>query len=304
MACNDLAVLIPPLVDLARKVAGGDYRHADDLLELTRPGKYPPAIGELAEAFGMMLVQVEAREFHLEQIIEELASKNKVLEATLAKVRLLEKIKDHLAKFVPHQVTSLIESNPENPDLEKRDEDVSVLFLDAAGYTRMSEQVAQEKVYYLIETYFSGFLDVILENEGDINETAGDGLMIIFRHEDPRGHAANAVRAALGIRSRTNLINETHQHLFEPVTVNMGINSGLASVGSTRFEGVSGTRWTFTASGRMTNIAARISGLATNGAILAGHETYQRVRRVFRLDPAGRHQLKNIRHPIAVYRVA
>jgi len=252
----------------------------------------------------MMLVQVEAREFHLEQIIEELASKNKVLEATLAKVRLLEKIKDHLAKFVPHQVTSLIESNPENPDLEKRDEDVSVLFLDAAGYTRMSEQVAQEKVYYLIETYFSGFLDVILENEGDINETAGDGLMLIFRHEDPRGHAANAVRAALGIRSRTNLINETHQHLFEPVTVNMGINSGLASVGSTRFEGVSGTRWTFTASGRMTNIAARISGLATNGANLAGHETYQRVRRVFRLDPAGRHQLKNIRHPIAVYRVA
>lgn len=303
MASHALAALIPLLVDLARKVAGGDYRHVDDLLELTRPGKYPPAIGELAEAFGMMLVRVEAREFHLEQIIEELAAKNQALEATLAKVRLLEKIKDQLAKFVPHQVTSLIESNPENPDLEKREEDVSVLFLDAAGYTRMSEQVAQEKVNYLIETYFSSFLDVILENEGDINETAGDGLMIIFRNENPREHAANAVRAALGIRTRTRLINEAHQHLFEPVTVNMGINSGRAAVGSTRFEGITGTRWTFTASGRVTNIAARICGLATNGAILAGRETYQRVRQIFRLDPAGRHQLKNIRRPIQVYRL-
>jgi class 3 adenylate cyclase len=300
---DDLAALIPQLVDLTRKVAGGKYKHVDELFELTMPGKYPPAIGELAESFGMMLVQVEAREFHLEQIIDELAAKNKELEATLAKVRLLENIKEQLSKFVPRQVTNLIENNPENPDLEKRDEDVSVLFLDAAGYTRMSEQVAQEKVNYLIETYFSSFLDVILENEGDINETAGDGLMIIFRNVNPRGHAANAVRTAIGIRNRTSLINDAHRSLFEPVTVNMGINSGQASVGSTRFEGITGARWTFTASGRVTNIAARISGLATDGAILTGHETYRRVRQAFRLDPAGRHQLKNIHHPVLVYRV-
>lgn len=303
MECSELAALIPLLMDLTRKVAGGRYKHVDDLLELTKPGKYPPAIGELAESFGMMLVQVEAREFHLEQIIEELAAKNKELEATLAKVRLLETIKDQLSKFVPRLVTNLIENNPENPDLEKRDEDVSVLFLDTAGYTRLSEQVAQEKVNYLIETYFSSFLDVILENDGDINETAGDGLMIIFRNENPRVHAANAVRAAISIRNQTSLINERHRSLFEPVTVNMGINSGRASVGSTRFEGIAGARWTFTASGRMTNIAARISALATDGAILAGHKTYNRVRHAFRLDPVGRHQLKNIRHPVMVYRV-
>jgi len=303
MACNQLARVIPLLVDLARKVAGGDYRQVDDLLELTRPGKYPAAIGELAESFGMMLVQVEAREFHLEQIIEELAARNRELEATLAKVRLLETIKDQLTKFVPRQVTALIENNPTNPALAKRDEDVSVLFLDAAGYTRMSEQVAQDKVNYLIETYFSSFLDVILENDGDINETAGDGLMIIFRHEDPKTHAANAVRAAIGMHDRTGLINAQHHSLLAPVAINMGINSGLASVGSTRFEGLTGARWTFTASGRVTNLAARISALATDGAILVGPETYRRVRQAFRFEPAGRHHLKNIRRPVQVYRV-
>jgi class 3 adenylate cyclase len=127
--------------------------------------------------------------------------------------------------------------------------------------------------------------------------------MIIFRSEDVKLHAANAVRGAIGIRNKTRLINEAHHGLYEPVTVNMGINSGQASVGSTRFEGVAGTRWTFTASGPVTNTAARISALASEGAILLGEETYKRVRDNFRIHPAGRQQLKNIRNPIHVYRV-
>jgi len=298
-----LTGLIQLLMDLAQKVARGEYDRADELLELTRQDRYPAMIRDLAESFGMMLVQVEAREFHLEQMIDELAAKNRQIEATLKKVRLLENIRDQLSKFVPSSVRNLIEQNPENPDLEKRDEDVTVLFLDIAGYTRLSEQVEPEKVNYLIQTYFSSFLDVIFENEGDINETAGDGLMILFRDPDGRAHAANAVRAAVGIRDRAGAINEAHRGLYAPVIVNMGINSGPASVGSTRFEGVSGTRWTFTASGPMTNKAARISSLAADGAILTGHETYRRVAKTFPLEPLGRHRLKGIQKPILVYRV-
>jgi class 3 adenylate cyclase len=303
MEPNELTVLIRLLMDLTRKVARGEYSCLDELFELTKPDKYPPIICEMAESFGLMWVQVEARELHLEQMIDELAVKNRELEATLAKVRLLESIKAQLSKFVPCSVKDLIEINPENPDLEKRDEDVTVLFLDLAGYTRLSERVEQEKVNYLIQTYFSSFLDVILENQGDINETAGDGLMIIFRNEDRLAHAANAVRAAIGIRDKTSQINKAHRGLYEPVAVNMGINSGLASVGSTRFEGVVGTRWTFTASGPVTNIAARIGTLATEGAILTGSETYGRVRRLFHLDPVGRRALKNVPGLIHVYRV-
>lgn len=303
MESEAFATLIPLLMDLTHKVARGEYKHVSELLELTKQEKYPPIICDLAESFGMMLIQVEAREFRLEQVIDELAAKNKELEATLARVRLLENIKDQLSKFVPSSVKSLIENNPENPDLEKRTEDLTVLFLDTAGYTRLSERIEQEQVNYLIQTYFSGFLDVIIENEGDINETAGDGLMIIFRNTDPLVHAANAVRAAIGIRKKTSLINEAHRGLYEPLKINMGINSGQASVGSTRFECIAGARWTFTASGPVTNTAARISALAAEGAILTGHETFERVQHAFHLVPVGRQQLKNIRKPVLIYRV-
>ncbi len=300
----ELADVISVLRDITQKVARGEYGCVDELFDLTKQDKYPALIRELAESFGMMLVQVEARQFRLEQMLEELAAKNKALEATLAKVRLLEHIKDQLSKFVPSSVKSLIEDNPEHPDLEKRDEDITVLFLDIAGYTRLSERVEQEKVNYLIQTYFSSFLDVILENEGDINETAGDGLMIIFRNRDGQLHAANAVRAAIAIRNKTGLINSAHSGLYDPVMVNMGINSGVASVGSTRFEGISGIRWTFTASGPVTNIAARISRLAAEGAILVGEETYARVGSAFPLQSTGLHQLKNVQNLTPVYRVA
>jgi class 3 adenylate cyclase len=83
----------------------------------------------------------------------------------------------------------------------------------------------------------------------------------------------------------------------------MGINSGTASVGSTRFEGFAGARWTYTASGPVTNLAARISALAVEGAILAGEETHNRIGDLFHLHSIGRHSLKNVRKPIRVYRV-
>ena len=95
----------------------------------------------------------------------------------------LRRIKDHFAKFVPEAVKRLVTANPETPDLAKRECDVSVLFLDISGYTRLSERLAPARLNTLVEHYFSTFLDRIHDAGGDINETAGDGFMAIF--QDP-----------------------------------------------------------------------------------------------------------------------
>jgi hypothetical protein len=57
-----------------RKIVSGKYDKADteQLFELAKEGRYPSIFSELAESFGMMMVKVEAREFQLKQIIEEL----------------------------------------------------------------------------------------------------------------------------------------------------------------------------------------------------------------------------------------
>jgi hypothetical protein len=93
----------------------------------------------------------------------------------------VDRILDHLRPFVPSTVQKIVEKDPEAPDLEKKDIDVTVLFLDVAGYTHISETQSRDKVTFIIEKYFSSFLDVIVVHGGDINETAGDGLMVIFQ---------------------------------------------------------------------------------------------------------------------------
>jgi DNA-binding response OmpR family regulator len=213
----------------------------------------------------------------------------------------LRRVKDHLAKFVPEAVRRLVFANPDAPELAKRERDVSILFLDISGYTSLSEGVPADALNSLVESYFSAFLDSIHEADGDINETAGDGFMAIFQDTDGRAHAAKAVGTAVALLATTEQLNEKNAE--HPLAIHMGINSGPALVGSTRFEGLRGSRWTFTASGPVTNLAARLAGTAGAGQILAGPETVRRLGHRYRVELVGRERLKNIAEAVDVYHV-
>jgi len=212
----------------------------------------------------------------------------------------VDRILGHLRPFVPSTVQKIVEKDPSAPDLEKKDIDVTVLFLDVAGYTRISETQSRDKVTFIIEKYFSSFLDIIYERGGDVNETAGDGLMVIFQGQ-PEKTAWSAVKAAMEIRDKTLEINEELKNRFLPVEVNMGVNSGIAAVGMNRFTGVSGTRMTFTATGPVTNLAARIASAAKHGDILVGPETALRVGEGLRLFDRGLMNFKNVSEPVRVF---
>ena len=211
----------------------------------------------------------------------------------------MRKVRDQLAKFVPEAAKRLIAANPDAPELDKQERDVSVLFLDISGYARLSERLPAEVLNMLIERYFSTFLDCIQEAGGDINETAGDGFMAIFQDPDRQRHAVTAVEVALAVLGATHTLNADNRE--QPLDVHMGLNSGLALVGSTRFEGLRGTRWTFTASGTVTNLAARLAGIAQPGQILVGPETAQRLGGRYPVRRLSREHLKNLSEAIDVY---
>ena len=212
----------------------------------------------------------------------------------------MDSILEHLRPFVPETVKQIVEKDPFDPSLEKRDMDVTILFLDIAGYTKISESLTKEKVNFIIEKYFSSFLDVIYSHGGDINETAGDGLMVIFLGP-PKESALHASKAALEIHERTMEINRELKGRFKPVHVNTGINSGTASVGMTQFHGAAGSRNTFTATGPVTNIAARIGAAATRGDILVGPDTAGYIKDDLPLHDRGPMEFKNVKEKIRVF---
>ncbi len=214
----------------------------------------------------------------------------------------LRQVRDHFAKFVPESVKRLVAVNPEAPALtRKHEQDVTVLFLDISGYTRLSEQLPPETLNRLVERYFSAFLDRIHQAGGDINETAGDGFMAIFQETNPYGHAIKAVDTALVLLAITTELNQENRG--HPISIHIGLNSGAALVGATHFEGVQGARWTFTASGPVTNLAARLAGVAKADQILIGPETLRRLGERYHIERLGRERLKNIAEAIEIYRV-
>jgi len=123
--------------------------------------------------------------------------------------------------------------------------------------------------------------------------------MAIF--QDAQAHPIQAVDTALALLTTTDELNRDTD--TPPLSIHMGINSGIALVGSTRFEGLRGTRWTFTASGPVTNLAARLAAAAGPGQILSGPETVRRLGNRYQVERVGRDHPKNISEAIDLYRI-
>jgi class 3 adenylate cyclase len=257
----------------------------------------------------LVVVLKNARSFEeIKNLNRELQEKNIQLETTLIelrtsmrKVEILESVKENLSKFVPATVSRMIEKSPTNAIPESKKQDLSVLFLDIEGYTKLCEKLGSSQINEVIEKHFSVFMDAIYANNGDVNETAGDGLMVLFLNEDKKTNALEAVRTALTIREETVRICEECSDLNRPLDINMGINSGQALVGAAKFETYSGSRWTYTARGSLTNLASRIGSIASGGSIYLSKATADRVKNNFSPVPKGKFKLKNVSEEVEVF---
>ena len=98
-------------------------------------------------------------------------------------------------------------------------------------------------------------------------------------------------------------LNETLHGLPEPIAVHIGVNSGIATVGATKIEGANGTRWTYTASGQVTIVAARLAALARRDEILVGARTRERLGEEFSFEIQGERRLRNVEAPVEVFRL-
>ncbi|HEV2548049.1 MAG TPA: response regulator [Stellaceae bacterium] len=235
------------------------------------------------------------------QLLARIEASLRLKHAMDKKLGTLSRTSDLFSKFVPSAVKHLAEQNPDQSDFQKQERDVSILFLDISGYTRLSEMLPPSTLNQIVERYFSSFLDQVVDGGGDVNETVGDGFLAVFQRADGIQHAIQAVDTALGLLEVTERLNaEGNEH---PIAVHLGIASGIALVGATRFEGRHGARWVFTASSREVNVAARLAGIADAGQILISPQTARRVAQTHMVASEGHRKLKNIAEELEIFRV-
>jgi class 3 adenylate cyclase/HAMP domain-containing protein len=288
---------------MARSI-GRPLRQLEHAMADLRGGRFDTRITVTAtDEIGTVAAGFNQMAHRLEESYRALEARNRELAEAVDRVTFLEGVKRGLDRFVPDTVRRLIEANPEAPLLAKESQDLTVLFLDIEGYTHLTETLPPRQVTELVERYFSLYLPDIRDGGGDINETAGDGLMILFMGSDRDDHATAAIRAARAIREKTVAANRQPDRPHPAITVNIGINSGTAEVGSTRLSSIAGDRLTYTATGTVTNVAARLCAEAQQGQILVGPETARRVHGKVPLRRLGPRQLKNVEAPVDVWEV-
>jgi class 3 adenylate cyclase len=230
-----------------------------------------------------------------------LATARRFWQATQEKLALGQEL-TALYPYVPQSVRRLAAGQgADQLEAPRSEREVSVLFLDIEGYTRLSHQLPAARVVELVERLFSSVVDPIHRSGGDINETAGDGLMIIFQEGEPAANAASALAAAVDIRQTAAAFAADLAPDEAGLLVNQGIASGVALLGPSRYRGASHTRMTYTASGPVTNLAARLCDLATGGDILVSGETRRLAGGLWSLHPRGAHRLKGLEKPVGVY---
>jgi class 3 adenylate cyclase len=279
------------LLALGSKLAGDGYSQDDKELLYTLLNNFAVAVKN-AKSFE-----------EIQRLNKDLEARNAELKASIRKIELLESVKANLKKFVPTTLSQLIEKSPngEVPQLEERN--ISVLFLDIEGYTGLCERLGNTLVHEIIEKHFSVFVETIYSNQGDVNETAGDALMVLFMSDDEQTNASNAVKAALSIKESSVKIKDEFSILYRPLDINIGINSGSVLVGAAKFESITGSRWTYTARGSVVNVAARLGALATKGSIFVSRDTADLIADRFPLIPRGKFKLKNVSEEVEVLEV-
>ncbi|HEY4036091.1 MAG TPA: adenylate/guanylate cyclase domain-containing protein [Ktedonobacteraceae bacterium] len=215
------------------------------------------------------------------------------LKRSMAKTK---EIREIFEKYVHPKVVEELIENPQALNLGGETKEISVVFADIRGYTRLSEMMPPEEVMNLINRYHSFMCDAIWEEEGTLTSFQGDALMAIFNAPLlQKRHALYAVRAAWKMRMA---VMEYQRYLPQEahISFGIGVNTGLATVGNV---GAPQRLQNYTAIGDVVNVASRLQSNATDNNILLNDTTYAQVYRYVQVGPPFALPVKNKSVPLA-----
>jgi adenylate cyclase len=163
--------------------------------------------------------------------------------------------------YVAPAVLAEIEKNPQALKLGGEVRDVTVMFVDIANFTPLSEKLSPEELVQTVNGLWDACSAPILAEQGTIDKFIGDAVMAFWNAPIAVvDHQARAARAALGIRAGVAAYNakpEIGQLLVSrnipPIAVRVGIASGPACVGNMGAQ----NRFDYSVLGDTVNIAAR-----------------------------------------------
>ena len=172
-------------------------------------------------------------------------------------------IRNAFDRYLSPEMVRRIAESPDSLELGGEERDMTVMFCDIRGFSRISESLGpQELIKFLIE-FLTPMTDILMKRKATIDKYIGDAILAFWNAplDDP-DHPENAARGALGMIEALHCLNALAprppgSHWPGEVKIGIGLNCGTCCVGNMG----SAQRLSYSLLGDTVNLASRIEGL-------------------------------------------
>ncbi len=164
-------------------------------------------------------------------------------------------------RYLSPELVKRIADDPGRLELGGEEREMTVLFCDIRGFSRMSESLGPRQIIDFLIAFLTPMCDILLGRKATIDKFIGDAILAFWNAplDDPDQHA-NAARGALEMAERLKELNRDNAGQAGwpgEVKIGIGLNTGLCCVGNMG----SAQRLSYSLIGDTVNLASRIEGL-------------------------------------------
>ena len=162
--------------------------------------------------------------------------------------------------YVPPELVDEMVKDPDNYSMKAANRELTVMFCDMRGFTKMSETMEPVQLQELLTGVFTRLTALIRGNRGTIDKYMGDCVMAFWGAPvESDQHAHLAVKSAMEMANAVREINRDHRERGLPeIGIGIGLNTGSMCVGDMG----SNIRRAYTVIGDAVNLGSRLEGLS------------------------------------------
>jgi adenylate cyclase len=236
------------------------------------------------------------------QVVQLLASAAGAGLARQAQEAEATQLRAQFEQFFSPKLARELQKNPRL--LEGQEREVTVLFSDLRGFSRLAERLGPRNICKLVGDAMDCFSSRVKEFDGVVVDFAGDGMLAMWNAPaDQEDHASLACRAALAMLNDLPTISEAWKEtLPAPLSLGIGINTGTALVGNVG----SRSRFKYGPFGHTVNLASRVEGATKHLGIpiLVTQTTKARIGENFATRRICKARLLGIDEPVDLFELS
>jgi len=210
-------------------------------------------------------------------------------------------IRATFGRYLSDEIVTEILERPEGLELGGDLREVTIMMSDIRGFTTLSEQLAPQQVVAMLNRYLGAMTDIIMANNGTIDEFIGDAILTVFgapqrRHDD----ADRAVRCALAMQAAMAGINADNRAAGLPeLATGIALNTGSVIAGNIGSE----RRSKYGFVGHPMNVTSRIEDHCLGGEILISDSTACKLQGQYTLSDRRELAIRGIEQSVTVHRI-